>query len=181
MTFKKQYAIIVITSDNKSDFYMIEIFLTSYFVLSSIYGTSTIATSTDLSTSTIVVPNITIEEKASKIPTRKEVEAKAREYFKKDPILVEIAKCESEFRQFDKDGKVLRGVVNQSDVGVMQINKYYHADTAVKLGFDLETVEGNMAYAKYLYEKEGVQPWRSSSPCWKGALKIIENKLVALK
>ncbi len=160
---------------------MIEIFLTSYFVLSSIYGTSTIATSTDLSTSTIVVPQITIEEQASKIPTRKEVESKARAYFKNDPILVEIAKCESEFRQFDANGSVLKGKVNSADVGLMQINKYYHADTALKLGFDLNTIEGNMAYAKYLYEREGVQPWKASSPCWKGALKEITKNQVALK
>ncbi len=160
---------------------MIEIFLTSYFVLSSIYGTSTIVASTDQSTSTIVVPQITIEEKAKYIPTRKEIEAKAKEYFKNDPILVEIAKCESEFRQFDANGKPLLGTVNKGDVGVMQINKYYHADKAEELGFDLETVEGNMAYAKYLYNREGVQPWSSSSPCWKSALKEIKKNQVALK
>jgi len=48
----------------------------------------------------------------------------------------------------------------------MQINEYYHTDKAKKLGLNLRTVEGNLAYAKYLYDKEGTQPWISSSKCW---------------
>jgi len=97
---------------------------------------------------------------------RKNVEASVREYFKDTPILAEIAKCESRFRQVDENGDVVRGEINRSDIGVMQINTYYHADTAKKLGLDLKTLGGNMAYAKYLYEKEGSTPWLSSSGCW---------------
>ncbi len=180
MTFEKQYAI-VLGDRHYVCFYMIEIFLTSYFVLSSIYGSTTIASTTDYSVGAAVAPKVTIEEKASKLPTRKEIEILAKEYFKNEPILVEIAKCESEFRQYDTDGNVLTGKVNKSDVGVMQINKYYHLDKAESLGYDLHTVEGNMAYAKYLYQHEGVQPWISSSPCWKSALKDEVKNQVALK
>ncbi len=46
-----------------------------------------------------------------------------RQYFKDIPIMVEIAKCESHFRQLDPDGDIHRGVVNNADVGVMQINE----------------------------------------------------------
>ena len=88
-----------------------------------------------------------------------------RAYFAETPILAEIARCESTFRQIDKDGKVLRGVVNKSDIGIMQVNLYYHGAKAQDLGFDLETVNGNLAYAKYLYDKEGVTPWNSSAKC----------------
>jgi len=94
------------------------------------------------------------------------IKEKVREYYKEHPILAEISKCESNYRQWDETGKILRGKVNSKDIGVMQINTYYHADKAEKLGYDLETLEGNMAYAKWLYEKEGVQPWSASSPCW---------------
>jgi hypothetical protein len=80
--------------------------------------------------------------------------------------LAEIAKCESTFRHFLPNGEVIRGKVNKDDVGVMQINEKYHKDTATKLGFDLETINGNLAYAKWLYEKEGTYPWISSSACW---------------
>ena len=87
-------------------------------------------------------------------------------YFADIPVMIDIAKCESRFKQFDKDGSVHRGVVNDQDVGVMQINEHYHLETSTKLDIDIYTVEGNVAYAKYLYEKEGTQPWVSSSPCW---------------
>ncbi len=90
-----------------------------------------------------------------------------REYFKDTPIMADIARCESRFRQLDAKGEIFRGEVNPADVGVMQINEYYHLKTAEKMGIDIYTVGGNLAYAKYLYEKEGTQPWISSSPCWK--------------
>ena len=89
-----------------------------------------------------------------------------KEYFTKAPILAEVARCESTYRQFGLDGGVLRGLVNPADVGVMQINEGYHSRKASELGLDLHTLEGNVAYAKYLYEKEGVQPWKSSAKCW---------------
>lgn len=89
-----------------------------------------------------------------------------RNEFANDPILVEIARCESNFRQFDKDGDLVLGMVDKADVGVMQINKRYHAETAKKLGLDLHSVEGNVAYAKYLYAKEGTKPWSASKKCW---------------
>lgn len=106
----------------------------------------------------------------------KTVEEMVKEYFKDTPIMAKIAWCESRNRQYEKDGKtVYTGRIDADDTGVMQINKYYHADTAKKLGLDLDTVEGNMAYAKYLYNKEGTRPWNSSSHCWKA------NDVVAVK
>lgn len=98
--------------------------------------------------------------------TPQSLEDYVREYFKDDPVLAEVARCESTFRHLKKDGSIVRGKVNDRDIGVMQINTDYHEVTAEKLGFDLETLEGNLAYAKYLYEKEGTTPWLSSSPCW---------------
>jgi hypothetical protein len=94
------------------------------------------------------------------------VEGDVREYFADTPILIEVAKCESDFRHLEKDGEIIRGLVNKSDIGVMQINTYYHNDKAKELGLDLTTLKGNMAYAKYLYDKEGTAPWQSSAPCW---------------
>lgn len=96
------------------------------------------------------------------------------EYFADVPELVDVARCESRFRHFDKNGRILRGEVNRSDIGVMQINEYYHKEQAEKLGLDLYTLEGNMSYARFLYEKEGLTPWQSSSRCWKA--RIIARK-----
>ncbi len=89
-----------------------------------------------------------------------------REYYKDTPLLYEIAKCESDLRQFGKDGQVIRGEVDRDDVGIMQINERYHGERALSLGYDLRTLSGNMAYAKILYSDQGVKPWVSSLPCW---------------
>lgn len=95
-----------------------------------------------------------------------EVEAKVRAYFADIPIMAEIARCESTYRHRLSDGSVLRGYVDQADTGVMQINLRYHAQTAEQLGLDLENIYDNMAYARYLYERQGTQPWNASAPCW---------------
>lgn len=100
------------------------------------------------------------------------VEAYVRDYFANTPLLAEIAKCESTFRQFDSKGNVIKGKVNSGDIGVMQINKYYHEEDAVKLGFDIYTIDGNLGYAKWLYGKYGSDPWVHSSKCWSKYQKI---------
>ncbi len=100
------------------------------------------------------------------INPKKAVEAQVRAYFKDSPILIRIAFCESTFRHYEKDGSVLRGVKNKRDVGVMQINEFYHASKADELKLDLENITDNMAYAQYLYDKKGTQPWAASRPCW---------------
>lgn len=94
------------------------------------------------------------------------VEEYVREYYKDTPVLAEIARCESRFRQFDATGHLLRGEAVSEDIGIMQINEYFHAKAAVKLGYDIKTMEGNLAYAQYLYDKEGTTPWKPSQKCW---------------
>lgn len=84
--------------------------------------------------------------------------------------MIQVARCESTFRHHLADGSVLRGRVDQRDTGVMQINTYYHGATAERLGLNLEDIEDNMAYARYLYERQGVQPWSASQPCWGGTI-----------
>jgi hypothetical protein len=97
---------------------------------------------------------------------------KVEEYFSDIPIMAEVSFCESRFRQHDKYGNLLRGKVDSRDVGVMQINEYYHLETAQKLGLDIHTLEGNLAYARYLYNKEGTRPWNASAPCWGKAREV---------
>ena len=99
-------------------------------------------------------------------------EAYVRNYFSDTPILAEIARCESQFRQTDKNGKAIRGKSNRYDIGLMQINELYHLEKAKGLGYDIYTAEGNLAYARALYEKEGARPWMASSPCWASFKKV---------
>ncbi len=89
-----------------------------------------------------------------------------RSYFRDIPIMAEIARCESTFRHTVSNGTVLRGRVDNDDTGVMQINYRYHGKKAAELKLDLEDIYHNMAYARYLYETQGTQPWSASAPCW---------------
>lgn len=120
------------------------------------------------------------EDKKVSIERNITVEEYVRGYFSDIPIMIEIAKCESKFRQYDKSGEVLRGEINSLDRGVMQINEYYHSHDSNKLGYDIMTLEGNTAYARHLYEKFGVQPWSSSSKCWSKTVAYSEYKEMAI-
>jgi len=109
------------------------------------------------------------------------VEEYVKNYFSDIPVLVEVAKCESRFRQHDKYGNILRGEENRLDIGVMQINRYYHNTDSDKLGYNIDTIEGNTAYARHLYEKSGLKPWKSSSRCWSKSTAYAEYKDLAMK
>jgi hypothetical protein len=125
-------------------------------------ATSTGTSSAPISTSTPKVVSVT------KVETEliKTTEDLVREEFSDIPIMVDIAKCESQFTQFNKDGSVHRGRINPADVGTFQVNESYHLKESEKLGLDIHTVSGNLKYARHLYENEGVDPWSASSPCW---------------
>jgi hypothetical protein len=100
------------------------------------------------------------------ISTPEAVEKHIERYFTDIPVMKGIAFCESRFRHFDSDGNVLRGDIEPSDIGVMQINEYFHGRKAQVMGIDLYDFGGNLIYARYLYEKEGTEPWKSSKKCW---------------
>ena len=106
----------------------------------------------------------------TEVVEEKTTEDVVREYFADIPEMIEVARCESHFRHYLEDGSVLRGRQVKSDVGVMQVNTYYHGETAEELGLDLLDLEENLAYARYLYTKQGLQPWSASKPCWRRAV-----------
>lgn len=154
---------------------MIELTTGVMFLMSSVYGAGSIPSNTanivpQDASSTDIKSSVTISSDRNVVI----------EYLKKNfadtPILVEIARCESEFRQFDKNGNLIRGRVDNADVGVMQINERYHLEDSKKLGFNIHTIEGNVAYAKYLYEKSGSRPWNASQPCWGKTVVAMNTK-----
>lgn len=92
-----------------------------------------------------------------------------------DNTLKPVCACESSYeggasgtpQQFEKDGVTVRyGRVNPADRGMCQINATIHRDSALKLGMDIETTEGNIKFANYLYKTQGLSPWAWSKPCW---------------
>lgn len=121
------------------------------------------------------------ENKRNEVEKIITVEEYIKNYFSDIPVMVEVAWCESRFRQHDKSGEVLRGDINRLDRGVMQINEFYHLEDSKKLGFDILTLEGNAAYARFIYEKSGLQPWRSSAPCWSKSIAYTEYTELAMK
>jgi hypothetical protein len=134
-------------------------------VFSTVAGVHTPVTITEAPTMEIQVQNQALRK--SNIEKKMSTEEYVRNHFADTPILAEIARCESQFRQFDKKtGEVLRGVVNNRDVGMMQINEYYHLETAEKANINIYTLEGNLEYGRKLYKQFGTDPWNSSKPCW---------------
>jgi len=133
-------------------------------VLSSVAGAGTpiIASETPKPDQQDVVEKVSPKQVEMMMSTEQYV----RQYFSDIPIMIQIAKCESTFRQLDDNGDVHRGSIDPEDVGVMQINEHYQLETAEKENYNIYTLEGNTAYARELYEKEGTKPWDSSKACW---------------
>jgi hypothetical protein len=106
------------------------------------------------------------------VSLRTSTEKIVRSYFRDIPVMVEIARCESTFRHELQDGSILQGRVDPADTGVMQINKRYHEADAIAMQLNLDDIYHNMAFARHLYETQGVQPWSASMPCWGNTLAV---------
>lgn len=102
--------------------------------------------------------NLIAVETKQVIPTAVEIEAKVREVFADAPIMIPIAKCESGFLQFRQDGSLVRSP-NGLYIGIFQIDESIHTEYALSLGMDIKTIDGNLAYARHLYDRKGSQPW----------------------
>ncbi|HYE22569.1 MAG TPA: peptidoglycan-binding protein [Verrucomicrobiae bacterium] len=87
------------------------------------------------------------------------IEALVRASFPDMPAMIDIAKCESGYRQFNSNGTVLRGGGGKY-VGIFQIDEQLHTSRAQSMAIDILTIEGNMAYARYLYFASGTNPWK---------------------
>ena len=79
--------------------------------------------------------------------------------------MIAIARCESTLKQFYSNGEVVEGIVDPRDRGLFQINQYYHLESAEALGLDIETLEGNIKYARVLYDQNGFRDWSASKGC----------------
>jgi len=86
---------------------------------------------------------------------------KVRLAFLDEPRMLSVVKCESEFRQFKKNGDPL--ISPTSDVGVMQINQV-HWKEARKLGLDIfNNEDDNIKMGRIVYEKQGINAWSCNS------------------
>jgi hypothetical protein len=92
------------------------------------------------------------------------VEDLVRFSFSGAPDMITVAKCESGFKQFRADGSVVAGGSSGQYIGIFQIDKNIHATRAQGLGYDINTVGGNIDYARYLYSASGTNPWKGCLP-----------------
>lgn len=82
------------------------------------------------------------------------------------PQIIKVAECESSLRQYDNTGNILRGVQNPADIGVLQINESIHSKELTGTTTNIYIANGNILFAKYLYNQFGLQPWLASKKCW---------------
>lgn len=91
------------------------------------------------------------------------------------PTLYPVCACESDYskktpKQFNPDGTVVTGPTN--DYGACQIS-HIHIHNAEAIGYDIMSLSGNIAYANYLYRRDGLSPWNSSKKCWQSKINGI--------
>ena len=79
-----------------------------------------------------------------------------------DLIVLQAIACTESNGNHYKKGCLLRGRRNFKAVGLFQIDERFHKKTALALGHDIYTPEGNISYAVELYKKEGIKPWQTN-------------------
>lgn len=98
----------------------------------------------------VEVKPLTIEEEILKV-------------FPDAPIMVEVARCESELDptadRVTSDGRT--GI----DVGLFQINQV-HLKKLNELGLDRYDLHDNLTFARMLYDRAGLRDWYMSAHCW---------------
>lgn len=113
----------------------------------------------------VLSPSISAAHTQSPVSART-VEQTVRATFANARVLISIARCESRFRHYDENGNVLRNEQGSSATGVMQIMSSVHKGPASELGYDINTLDGNLGYALHLYRTQGTSPWNASKYCW---------------
>ena len=92
-------------------------------------------------------------------PNREDIVEEILKVFPEAPIMVAVAKCESNFDPLaDRESRNV-------DVGLFQINQV-HLSRLRELGLDRRNLQDNLTYARMLYEEQGLGPWYMSEHCW---------------
>lgn len=78
-----------------------------------------------------------------------------------------IIQCESGFVKHAVGINYRNGVAWSKDIGLGQINDYYHQDTMSRLGLDIYTPKDNLEYMFVLLKEDPSVHYKASSGCWK--------------
>ena len=83
------------------------------------------------------------------------------------PVLDRIAKCESPTGHWKNGQVAFYGNKNGSvDIGKYMINNAIWGKKAAEMGYNLAVEKDNEAFAKYLYQNYGTEPWVFTKHCW---------------
>lgn len=98
--------------------------------------------------------------------TQERIKQEIARVFPDAPIMQKVAMCEG-----TKNGLLYPNAHNpmngSGDSGIMQISEKYHGKEYRRLGFtDMNDVKQNLAYARVLYDLNGLEDWRHSRHCW---------------
>ncbi len=120
------------------------------------------ATSTQLETPVSVTPEVVTPPKPQPVvvPTtlsQEEVVSEILNVFPDAPIMVAVAKCESNLNP-SADRKGIDG-------GLFQVNQV-HLPRLNALGLNRYDLNDNLTYARMLYDESGLGPWYMSKHCW---------------
>ena len=87
------------------------------------------------------------------------VEERIRQVFPEETKeMIRIFKCESSLRQWNSDGSVVTGKLGEK--GLAQIYVKVHKTWLKEKGIDVDTLEGNLEAARFLYDtKRGKNHW----------------------
>lgn len=73
------------------------------------------------------------------------------------PVMLRVARCESGLKS-----DAYNPTNDSHDRGIFQISRKYHGQSDA----DMYDVRKNLAYARQLYDKNGLRDWEASRDCW---------------
>ncbi len=95
--------------------------------------------------------------------TRESIIERVRQAFLDAPIMLEIARCESQYKAAAHNTKLNKD--GTTDGGIFQLNSI-HDEELNFLKLDKFDPKDNIRFARILYDRSGLQPWESSRGCW---------------
>ena len=84
------------------------------------------------------------------------IEDRVRREFEDVPIMIEVARCESGFKNVPSVS---------GDFGPFQINQV-HLEEMKLMGLNRIDVDDNLKFARILYARNGLRDWKNSEHCW---------------
>jgi hypothetical protein len=87
---------------------------------------------------------------------------------------------ESSYRQFEADGVTpLLGKTDIADTGICQINERIWGEKSDELGYDINTLEGNLKMALWIREHEGLGKWKKMREAKEATSSILAETFTA--